>query len=266
MTQGSMLAGDGVPRRRDRRGGIVAGCLIALGVAGLLLAIGIFWFSQNWRWIVANPTRAAMVEMVEQSSLPEDQRQRIIAEIDTVAEDFKSGKITLEQMQRLGEEIGESPLVPIAAVYFLDDGYFEKSGLTEEEKTEGRLALNRYARGVYEGDIARSDVERVLDPIADTSGESVELRPAEKVTDEELLELIRRAREKADQVDVPNERWEIDFASEFSAAIDRALGRAGSGDSAQGATTDRDGTSGNSSGPEADGQPEPSEPATGGGG
>jgi len=233
-----MIAKPNSIRRWRERGGIVAGCLIALGVLLLIGIIGGIWLSQNWRWVVANPFRAALVQGIEESRIPEDQQKQMIAEIDQLTEDFKSGKLSMQQLSRVFEEIGESPLLPVGTVYFIDEQYFAKSGLTEEEKQAGRLHLNRYARGIYEEDIARNDVERVVDPIADTSGDSIQFRPPEQVTDDELREMIRRAEEKADQVGVPEEMWEINFAEEFSAAIDRALGRAPAEPKGAGGTED----------------------------
>ncbi len=55
---------------------------------------------------------------------------------------------------------------------------------------------------------------------------NLELKMPEDVTPEELQAFLANCKSQADDAGVAPERYEIDMAAEFSAAIDRALGRA----------------------------------------
>ena len=58
----------------------------------MLLVIGVVIVVRNIRTIGANVAQAALVQQVDQSSLPADQKAGIKVHIDRLTADFKSGK------------------------------------------------------------------------------------------------------------------------------------------------------------------------------
>lgn len=209
-----------------RRGGVAMGCLIAFAIVVILLIAGGIWLAGNWRWMVANPIRNAIIAEIDASALPDDQKQQLRGDVELMTDQFKSGAISLEELGRVGEQLERSPLLQIGAVYVVRSRYIEPSGLSEEEKADAGLHLERFARGIYEKSISADAVDRVIEPISDArAGDGRELRAPSAVSDADLREMVTRAKQSADEAGVPLERFEIDVAAEFRGAIERGLGR-----------------------------------------
>ncbi len=92
-------------------------------------------------------------QAIQQSQLPDDQKTRITKRVDGLADDFKNGKITFEDFGKVLEQIGDSPLLPLAMVYGAEEKYLKPSALSKEEKDAGVRSLQRLARGVAEKNI-----------------------------------------------------------------------------------------------------------------
>lgn len=233
MVAESRLAGglDRAGRRqldgRFRRGDCLTGCLIVLGVLVILGVVGGIWLANNWRDVAADMIAPPLVEAIERSDMTEDDKTRVIAQVEAVAQEFRDKKISLEEMGRLIEEIGESPVLPVAAVMLVEEQYIRRSGLSEEEKADARLQIGRLARGVFEEKIDEDRLRHVVEPISEPGEDpdDFEIRPPDRVTDDDLRRMIERAREEADEAEIPDEAFEVDIPGELERAIEKALGR-----------------------------------------
>lgn len=209
----------------QREGNILVGCLVVLGVVLLAAVIGGVWVYNNWRTFAADAGSEAIVAVIEDSQLAQDQKDAIIARVDTLAEDFKTGLIDFEDLANVAVELAESPLLPLGAVTLAQHKYVQPSNLTDEEKAAAELALGRYARGIFEETIDMDDINKVLAPISDQDFEgNLELKKPENVTEDELREFIALAKASADEAQIPEEAFELDIAAEVNKAIDQALG------------------------------------------
>lgn len=212
-------------RRTDpRRGGFLKGCLIALAVMaviGILVGIYVAMHLKTW---AAQAAKAVARSAVEQSQLSDDQKKRIVARIDSLADDFESDKITMEQMAQVFEEIGKSPLLHVAMVKAAEEKYIKPSALSAEEKAAGVRSLERLARGVHENSIPQEALQEVLDPIEATDANG-QKQLKEQVTTDELKAFLAAAKKRADDAKVPDEAFTVDVAGELEKAIDRALSK-----------------------------------------
>ena len=212
------------------------GCLAVVLIVVVAGVVGGIIVANNWRGWIAAPTRQAITELIDDSSLPEDQKAGILAEADAFIAAFEAGDVTVEELGRVAEELAQSPIAAMIGAYVIDEQYIGSSGLPEEEKEAGRYQLRRAARGVYEELIDPNDLNNLLDPLEPDPGESQETRidagnfvivlasPSD-VDDEEVRELIANARQLSDDSSVPDEEFEIDYAEEVRSAIEKALGR-----------------------------------------
>lgn len=214
MNQGTTL---------NRRGSWVKGCLITLAIFIVLLVAAGIYVSMNWRGWVAYGMQKAGTDVVAQSPLPQDQKDRITARITAFSDDFRAGKITMQQFADVAKEVGEGPLAPLGLVWGIREKYVAKSGLTSEEKTDGERSLQRLARGVAEKTIPWSAIDEISGPVVTKTGQN-NYKMKEKVTDDELRTLITSAKAKADAAKVPDEAYEVNVADEVDKAIDKALG------------------------------------------
>ena len=207
-----------------RRGNVLAGCLVILGIILILLLVGGIYVYMNWKNWAASISQTVAREVINNSKLPDDQKTAIIAEVDRVSTDFKEGKISFEELRRVGEAIAESPALPLAGVQLAKEKYIEPSDMTPEEKAAANRSLQRFARGIYEKKItpAEEQITDVIKPV-------VRLKPGnqwefkEKPTRQELDQFAANCKAKADEAQIPDEPFEINFADELKKVIAQAL-------------------------------------------
>jgi hypothetical protein len=212
-------------QERGCMGGCLKGCFILLLIMVALIAVLMFFASQNWRGWTAGLANMAIDEALEASNLPDQEQQEIRAELERPINALKDGTLSLEQLDDLAETIAESPLMPSLAVTVVDAHYFDKSGLTPEEKEQGRLALRRFVRGVIEDKIGQAEIDAVISHVADKEGDNWRFR--ETASDQELRALIATAEQEADQAGVPEQVEAVDPSDEIRKIIDAVMGPAG---------------------------------------
>lgn len=210
-----------------RRGDCLTGCLVVLGVLAILGVIAGIWLANNWRDLAAEVLTPPLIEAIERSDMTEEDKVRVIAQVEALSQEFRDKKISLEEMGRVIEEIAESPVLPVAAVMFVEEQYIRRSGLSEEEKADARLQIGRLARGVFEEKIDEERIRYVVEPISEpgSTGDDFEIRPPDRVSDDDLRRMIERAREEADAAEIPDEAFLVDIPGELERAIEKALGR-----------------------------------------
>ncbi len=215
-------AGPGLPPKKSS--GVLKGCLIVAGVFALILLIGGIYIAMNLRGWVASGAETVLVELVNQSPLPEEQKLVIRKRVGELSADFKSGKITLEELGNVIESLSNSPVVAAAGVMFVDSTYIVPSTLDEAEKKDARLAAQRFARGVFEKKISQTAIDQAVAMISEPDPQHPgHTKPKSKLTDAELQALVVKLKKEADSAEIPNEPFEINFADEINKAIDAGL-------------------------------------------
>ena len=216
-----------------RRAGVVKGCLIALGVFFVLIVAACIVVAVYWRQAAAGASIAATEAVLKESTLPQDQKDQIMAEVRALGADIEAGKVTPTQFARVFDEIRLSPLLPLAGIEAARQKFIEPAEMTPEEKEDAHLTLQRFARGVHEGTIAPAEqqITDTLKPVIDLKASGTwEFK--DTATRQEVDQFIANAEAKADAAGVLNEPYNLDIAQELRRAIDRALGRPASSPSA----------------------------------
>ncbi|MFG0304870.1 MAG: hypothetical protein ACF8Q5_01510 [Phycisphaerales bacterium JB040] len=251
MTNQGLVAGTGGGERSPgvlggvlgvrRRGGAAKGCLIAAATAFVLLVglvvVGGWWISKNWRGMASGPMKEGMYALVDETPMADSEKGEVKVVIDEFIADFESKAISLEELGLIVEEMESSPLIPAAlAQGSYIEYYRDRDDLSDEDKARAELAMDRVARGVFEGTVSNSELVTVLGPIEDTSGTgagpemqlggvSIKIKEPQNCTPEELMAVVANAEAKADEVGVPGEAYEIDVSAELRRVINTALGR-----------------------------------------
>jgi hypothetical protein len=210
-----------------RRAGILGGCLIALAVLLVILLIGGWYVYSHWKGWAATVVQKGTEAVVAESGLPDTQKSQILADVQSLSNDFKDGKISLDQLSQVMKEIADSPLLPLAGVQAARTKYIETSDMKPEEKAAAILSLQRFARGIYEKKItpAQSAIDDAVKPITTLKPDGRwELK--ERPTRQELDQFIANVKAKADAAKIPEEPFDLNIAAELRKAIDKALGRA----------------------------------------
>ncbi len=218
--------------------GCLFGCLIVTGLAILFVIAAGWWVSRNWRDLLSDYVSAGINDILAESGLPEEEQAEVREQVDRLAEGFRTGDIDGEQLFSIFEQLVESPLFSSMLVTAVERGYLDESGLTDEEKAEGRVTLRRFIRGMVDEKIDESGFDQVMGHIADKRPDGGwEMRP--KATDEELRSLLATAKKLADEAEVAAEPEEVDPSDELKRIIDAALlGAPGPGEEPQGDESD----------------------------
>ncbi|MCC7388680.1 MAG: hypothetical protein IT431_07910 [Phycisphaerales bacterium] len=223
----------------SRRGSVLQGCLVALGILVLLLVIGGVVVALNWRGWTAGLMEQGITAAIDEADVSAEDAAAMKLEVATLMQDFKDKKVSVEDLAHVVEEVAQSPVMTAASVMFVDKSYVQASALTVEEKAEGTTQISRFMRGLFSEQISKTKIDDVTSPIhyqASTDKQppvqinannlNMQLKSPEDVTPEQLKEFLANCKTAADEAGIPPERYEVDMAREFSAAIDRALGRA----------------------------------------
>lgn len=210
-------------------GNFVVGCLAVLGVVVVLAIIAAVILGPRLPGMLRGATgeafRAGGTATINEIDLPAEEKPQMIGHVDRVAEGLKDGSITFEQFAKLGEDLFEDDIFWVGTVYAIDTGYVQASGLPDEEKAEGQKQLRRFAQGIHEGTIARTELNNVAAPIGSNDGDGTfRLNEKAGVTDDQLRQVIANAERVADANSVPSDPAHIDLSDEFGRVIDESLG------------------------------------------
>ena len=201
------------------------GCLaICVILATLLIVLGIY-ISRNWREWAASGASQLVQQAIDASDLPQQEKVEIMAQVDRVTAAVRDGRMSMAQLQTLFEQFSQSPLMASLMVTAVDEKYLNKSELSEEEKSAGRLALRRFVRGVIDEKIPEAQIDVVLAPIG-VRKPAGELELKDQVTDAELQAFFAAATAEADKAGIPEQPEEVDPSEEFQRIVDEALGPA----------------------------------------
>ena len=209
--------------------GVVVVCLIACGG-------GIWYVANNAdKWAVGWG-REAVVAMIGEAQIPDQEKTEVIAQVDRVVGAYQARQITLQDLQRIMEELQQSPIFNMIAMWGIEKTHLDPSGLSDEEKQQGRRTIERALRGVYEKKITQDQLDGVLPAAAGTdsatevkvqNGKPVVISkttpPATRLTDEEVRQLLTDLKQLADDAEIPDEPLQIDIGDEVKKAVDAAL-------------------------------------------
>ena len=205
-------------RLRGNRGGVLKVLLIVFGVIFLVLVVSGIYVAMNWRGWAAGFANVAAQEVIKEAGLPDDQREAILAEVKQFGDDFKNGKITMEELSRVAKAISDSPLIPLAGVQAARYKYIEPSDMSSEEKAEAILSLQRFARGMYENKISKDIMDDVIKPVAERKSNG-QWNIKDNPTRMELDQFVANAKARADEAMIPYEPFDLNIADELRRAI-----------------------------------------------
>ncbi len=204
---------------------LVIGCLvICLVLAGIACGTGLYFaFTTNWNAVTANLVEPGIKSVIDGTDLPEAQKKGMKEQVTRLADGYREGKITLEQLQQVGDKMMHSPIISAIPVEVARAKYIDPSGLSDEEKADATKQLQRVAHGMFEKKIDDKELDDlVVGRIADKNSEG-KLEFRDKISDEQLREFITACKDLADSKGIPDQNYEIDFAEEMKKAVDAVL-------------------------------------------
>lgn len=209
-----------------QRHGFASGCLIAVVVVVLIIVGAGIFVAKNFKSWAAEGITAAMSMMIEESDLPEVERSEIIEILNQVKEEYLAGDITIEELGHILEAMTSCPAIAMGIVIQFEASYVAISSLSDGEKNEATLALNRFAQGLTNGLIGWEEIEDIIAPISETDAEGKQtLKDPGSVTDGEIREALAAVKRAADNAGIAEELVEVDISESFRTTIEEALAR-----------------------------------------
>lgn len=223
----STAYGPGYPPPQPRRS-IMGPCLIGCGitgVVGMLVCGGIVWYLvANAKNLATNMIAGVVKQSIEASEMRKEDKQEVIAQIDRVAEGFKQNKIDGQELGKIMEGIGNSPLMVVLVVYGTTHEFINRPGQDAAVKADAERTLQRIARGTAEGKISKNDLQEPFSKISQDSGEpNAPPQPKQQLTDEELKEFLAELKALADAKEIPDEPYELNVGKEIKRIVDEAV-------------------------------------------
>lgn len=204
--------------------GCFKGCLIVCGILFVLFLIFSFMAYKNWRKWTGSLASQAIEQSLEASKLPDQEKAEVKQELQRVIDAFQENKLTGEQMASIMTSLMQSPLMNTLIVSIVEKQYLDRSELTDDEKENGVVELNRFVSGMFQEKLHEQDFDDVIQHIATKKSDGEwELRNPDQVSDDDLRAMIATAKAKADAAEIPAEIETVDPSDEVRRIIDEAL-------------------------------------------
>ena len=198
------------------------GCLVTSVVLLVLAAIAGWWLYNHGRAWLSQFGADALKETINASELPPAEKDQIAVQIDRLAVEFREGRMTAKQLETIVNGFVQSPLMTSLAVSALEKQYVDASGLTDDEKAEGRTTLRRFMRGSVDGAINQQARDAAMAHVA-VRGDDGNWELREQLTDDQLRAFFKEAKAQADKANVAPGPEDFDPSDEFQRVIDRAM-------------------------------------------
>jgi hypothetical protein len=213
-------------KKRNPWATCLIGCLIVILIMVVLGVLAAIWVARNFRGLAADVGSSVAKNIIDQSALPQQEKADINIQIDRLATAVRENRISMEQGQRLVDNLVNSPLMTSFMVSAIEKSYFAKSGLSEEEKTEGRITLQRFISGMINKSIGEQAIDNAMQHVA-TKDANGHWNIRQRLTDADLRAFLAAAKQAADDAGVPEKPPAFDPSDEFKRIVDEALAQPG---------------------------------------
>ena len=214
-------------RHRDlRRAGALKVLLIVLGVifgGSILICAGCLTLAYfKGKPLAAEVFRQMAVVPLDAGELPQEQKDRIRANVDRVVNGVKTGQIGYVQLGEMMSNLSEGPYFNLAIIELARGQVATLLKPEEKRWKEATRVIDRFERGVYEGRIPASRIDTVLSHVSAASSEG-NREAKSSLTEVEAEDFLEAALKEANRAKIPDEPFHVDLAGELQRCIDKVL-------------------------------------------
>ncbi len=197
-----------------------AGCRAIIWPFAVVLLLGLVVVIVTALLIARDPgsfVASVWVEQIAKTSVPDEQKSRMVTVIYDVRDRVEARELSPEQATRVARAIGGDHAINAALFYYVAE-HVQRGVAKPTHDTEALTRLlQRLVRGVAEGSID-GQVVNDLAPRVSRNG-----RPRSEVAPAELAAFVREVQTIVNEAGVPDEPYEVDAATLFERAVERAL-------------------------------------------
>ena len=214
-----MTEGDIQEKRRSNVWKWLVGCTGGLFLVALVCG-GLAW--AGWVWgkaKLANWFQQEMTEVIEESGLPPEQVDAMLADVDRLRLAFEEGRIEWGEIEELVEVLEGGPLIAMISTRAFEVHVLEPAELPEDEREAARRTLQRCSAGLQGGAISPLDVTDALH-VTFGDGQADERWEDHWQTPDDVRATVLTLEQLADAAAIPDEPYQVDVAAEFRALVD----------------------------------------------
>jgi|GEM_PF-1022279 len=222
QSAGDRAAGDPVAGRADRsvsgsdddsRKPQGPGCLPAVLAATLLLGMVLFITFGFSAWLIfqkrgelaVRTLRATVIPELEQSRLAPEDKQAVVAELSTLADDIDQGMYENWQAGGIMQRLITSPLMRWADLLTVQR--WAVANLPAEQAEDAERQFSRFFRAVELDRVVARDIHDVLAPVSSKQDANGFVQLRSDLQAEDVLEAAQRAKLVADRAEVPEQTF-----------------------------------------------------------
>lgn len=190
----------------------------ALKILGLIFLVLLLicggcatWLFFNARALVSDALDRVATEMIAQTDLPQEQRERIQKDIGAIITAFKQKDISMAEVGDFLQKLADTNFMDLMAVELVESEYETKVKPDEARQEEVRLVFMRFKRGIVEEAIPESRRKEILDQVVSRSGQHFEIQ--EDLTAEELESVVEAMTQAVNEANIPEEEFQVDYAA-----------------------------------------------------
>lgn len=214
------------PPRKSGANWFLSLLLIGLGflfLGGAVCVVGVWYVASNIENWVVGIGREAIVAGINESEIPAQDKQEIVAQVDRVVAAYKEGKLNQADLERVLTDLEDSPALKALTLYGIENDYLQDTELTEQEIAAARTTFNRTLRGVYEGKIPDEAVWNALPDDEDDVVRLASTNADDNAADDALRLALSKLKVLADSAQIPDEPFQFDIGDEVKKLVDQAL-------------------------------------------
>lgn len=195
--------------------------------------------------MIAATVNLGMHTVLTQTPLPDEQKKLIIHQTDRLYGAFLADEIKLEDLTLVAEHLLQGPVIAVGTVHFIMNHYIDESDLNDAKKANAKLHIGRLTKAVMDEkcgvELIQPLINLAMNPIDPQKSVDPNIAASEllkeKLTVEELNQVVSLAKKLADDAGVENKLYEFDLAKYVRQAVDELLGPPGSPGSSESPTT-----------------------------
>jgi hypothetical protein len=199
---------------------LIGGGVLLLG--SVLVVGAVWWAVSSLEGFVVDLGREGMVAMVEESDLPEQEKDEVTVQIDRVVAAYKAGQIDQTDLERLMTRLDESPAMGYIAWAGVDQFYLDELEFPDDEQARAKIAFQRAMYGMSTGKI---DEDKLYDAMPDDEAFDRALSDSPEAAREQYRKSIEKLQALADEAGVPSEAPAVDVSEELKKLIDQMLAK-----------------------------------------
>ncbi len=196
----------------------------------LVVAGFVIWVIQSTRQSVKQELTEArlgvrnhLLETIEAAPISDVQKAECRYQVERLYQAACDARITLEDLRRAREALVDSHVFALALFWYVDRRVAQPSiHLSETEKQDSELQVQRFMRGVLEGRISAASAESARELIT-AFDETGRRRLKHDLSRFELLDLIAYWRSAADAAEIADDPFDLNVVERVRTTVDRIL-------------------------------------------